>query len=764
MLRLVHQGGGQGMHRHEVPRTGPEDNDLPGDGAPLTKERHQVRAFAQAPSAEPTTRGNGSTFSLGVLAAMLVCAAAFLGIGAPAASAAPEAGPGWSLRASFTAPFVSFEAARDPIAIGGTGNIFLANQDNPNVKVLAPDATAGGVPLTEVPILGYDSVRNVAVDPTDDTLYADSVSFFGRPAVITRYTSDGGEVPKYTQDAGFEIPRGEGMAVDPTTSDLLVADAGAEAVLRYDTSGTLLATIATPIVPAWIATRPDGSFYIASEAGPDIVHLAGNGTVLGTITGAGALQGLTWDTSRELLVVSVGDKFKNYSAAGTLLSESPAQTGSGTGLAFDSANELLYQDSLFTAYAYYPAVYPAVETPIVSGISNHSAHVSAEVDPGAGPPTPIESKGTFEYSGDGGATWKSTPSQDLSGPTTLEADITGLFANFDYLVRVRVSNSLMSNVSAATPFSTPEIAPEVATGKATDVSETSAVLNGTVNPSGLQTTYYFEYGLTSAYGSRVPAGIDAVAGNGFQSRRFSRTITGLEPGTTYHFRIVAESELGVSEGADQTFTTIPVAGTPQRAYEQVTPEDKKGIAIESGFGFFAKADGEAMAYLTKGGTSGSPLNARAITFRGADDWHPGPDLDPPLDVNSTGIITQATLGLSPDFTKAFVASNEELTPDAAGGEAANLYIFDIATREYTLVGSTPDFFAALNFYTGYGNGGQFIASAPDMSWLVFYSQMPLIEGAPFNALYKWSESEGLEIVSILPGPSETPAGVLEQDD
>lgn len=723
-----------------------------------------MRSFAQAPSAESTRRGNGGTFSFGLFATMLVCAAAFLGIGAPAASAAPVAGPGWSLRASFTAPFVSFEAARNPIATGGTGNIFLADQNAPSVKVLSPDPTAGGVPLTEVPILGYDAVRNVAVDPADDTLYADSVTFFGRPGVITRYTSDGQATPTYTQDVGFEIPRGEGMAVDTTTHDLLVADAGAEAVLRYDTSGTLLDSIATPIAPAWIATRPDGTFYVASEAGPDIVHLAGDGTVLETIAGAGALQGLTWDTTREILVASVGDKFKNYSSAGALLSEPPAQTSEGTGLAFDSANELLYQDSLFTAYAYYPAVYPGVEAPVVSDISNHGAHLSADVDPGSGPPTPIESKGTFEYSGDGGATWKKTPSQDLSGPTTLEADLTDLFANFDYLVRVRVSNSLMSNVSAATPFSTPVIAPEVLTAKATDVSETSAVLNATVNPSGLQTTYHFEYGLTDAYGSRVPAGIEAVAGNGYLPRAFSRTITGLEPGTTYHFRIVAENSEGISEGDDETFTTIPTAGTPHRAYEQVTPADKKGIAIESGFGFFAKADGEAMAYLTKGGGAGAPLNARSLTFRGADDWEPGPDLDPPVDVlPPPGILTQGTLGLSADFTKAFVPSNKKLTPDAADNPAANLYLYDVASGEYTLVGSTPPLSFALNTYTGFGVGGNLIAGAPDFSWIVFYSGLPLIENAPYNALYRWSETDGLEIVSILPGPSETPATVFEQD-
>ena len=94
--------------------------------------------------------------------------------------------------------------------------------------------------------------------------------------------------------------------------------------------------------------------------------------------------------------------------------------------------------------------------------------------------------------------------------------------------------------------------PSAATGAATKVSNTTAVLNGTIHPNGHATQYDFIYGPTTAYGATslvrtVPAGTKAVA--------VSRTITGLTPGTTYHYRISADSSGGVVGGADRSFTT-----------------------------------------------------------------------------------------------------------------------------------------------------------------------------------------------------------------
>lgn len=94
-------------------------------------------------------------------------------------------------------------------------------------------------------------------------------------------------------------------------------------------------------------------------------------------------------------------------------------------------------------------------------------------------------------------------------------------------------------------------APSAVTGPASRVGQTSAILNGTVDPKGLPTDYYFQYGTTGTYGLQTsPAGAGSGSGNvGVHS-----TLTGLTKGTTYHYRLVAQNPSGTTEGADQTFT------------------------------------------------------------------------------------------------------------------------------------------------------------------------------------------------------------------
>jgi hypothetical protein len=95
--------------------------------------------------------------------------------------------------------------------------------------------------------------------------------------------------------------------------------------------------------------------------------------------------------------------------------------------------------------------------------------------------------------------------------------------------------------------------PVVTTMAASGLQISNAVLNASINPGGAATSYYFQYGLTVAYGSfsstnAIAAGGSLVATN--------LNITGLLPGTTYHYRAVATNSTGVGNGADLTFTTV----------------------------------------------------------------------------------------------------------------------------------------------------------------------------------------------------------------
>src|SRR5204862_1901067 len=91
----------------------------------------------------------------------------------------------------------------------------------------------------------------------------------------------------------------------------------------------------------------------------------------------------------------------------------------------------------------------------------------------------------------------------------------------------------------------PPLAPTVATGAASSVTQTSATLNATVNPNGSEVVECeFEYGPTTSYGSTAPC--SPAPGSGTSAVAVSAALSGLSTATTYHFRIVAGNEGGTS--------------------------------------------------------------------------------------------------------------------------------------------------------------------------------------------------------------------------
>jgi hypothetical protein len=107
--------------------------------------------------------------------------------------------------------------------------------------------------------------------------------------------------------------------------------------------------------------------------------------------------------------------------------------------------------------------------------------------------------------------------------------------------------------------------PAVTTSPAARVTPQSATLLGKVTPNGAQTTYLFQYGTTTLYGSATTA---AAAGNGTAAFPAVADLTGLAPATTYHFRLVAHNRNGTVSGADRVFKTkaeplgLSLAATP----------------------------------------------------------------------------------------------------------------------------------------------------------------------------------------------------------
>ncbi len=113
----------------------------------------------------------------------------------------------------------------------------------------------------------------------------------------------------------------------------------------------------------------------------------------------------------------------------------------------------------------------------------------------------------------------------------------------------------MAGLAAAPGAGAATGAPTVTTGGARAVSFGSATLTGSVNPRGANTSYYFQYGPTRAYGGQS-AIADAGAGTGTVGVRVA--IAGLQPLTVYHYRLVAVNVHGASIGSDRTLLTTKV--------------------------------------------------------------------------------------------------------------------------------------------------------------------------------------------------------------
>jgi hypothetical protein len=101
------------------------------------------------------------------------------------------------------------------------------------------------------------------------------------------------------------------------------------------------------------------------------------------------------------------------------------------------------------------------------------------------------------------------------------------------------------------------LSPYARSGFAEVMSSSEAVLVGFVNARGSPTTARFQIGKTKSYGRWFPPGQPEHMYGGYHPSEVEQAVDGLNPATTYHFRLVATSEGGVTYGKDETFRTPP---------------------------------------------------------------------------------------------------------------------------------------------------------------------------------------------------------------
>lgn len=199
---------------------------------------------------------------------------------------------------------------------------------------------------------------------------------------------------------------------------------------------------------------------------------------------------------------------------------------------------------------------PTVSTGAATAITSNSATLNGTVNPNG-----CETFYAFEYgrSSEGypneveGKAGSGTSPKSVSTSSPL-----GLQPSTSYHFRLTAWNSGGEITGGSSSFTTTAAcpAPTVTTNAATSIMDTSAVLSGSVNPNGCQTTYKIEWGPSSSP-STYPNKISGSAGSGTGNVPVSHTASELQPNTGYHFRVSGTNSNGLTTfGPDKPFTTV----------------------------------------------------------------------------------------------------------------------------------------------------------------------------------------------------------------
>jgi hypothetical protein len=439
--------------------------------------------------------------------------------------------------------------AIDPSAFQTLGTVAVDSAVSGGVYVTAVNPSTGAPSVAKYTLAGtflyaLDASSSgtsisggsaMAVDSSDGTVYVTATDSLGLP-VIDSFDDSGTFITSFdgsngSSDGRFACP--SGLAVDAAHRVYVLDGVGCLSLGRvdqYSSAGVFEARVddGSRGGPQAVATDPASSEVYVAEAGPSglqVTHFtAGGATPVQTfnIANVGALSGL-----------AVGPDGAVYAA--------------------DSTNAVVDR---FTAFEG-----PTVTTAAASDVATTSATLNGTVDPGG-----LAASYRFEYGLDTsyGHSTAVTGAGSGTGAVPTPYPVTGLNPNTTYHFRIIGFNSSGSIVGEDQTITT-VAAPPALDGSpafASAITSTSARIHATVNPNHSPTTYHIDYGTTTAYGSVAPAppNVDGDAGSTSIDTPVAAAVTGLAPGTLYHFRITADNGVGGSQhGVDGMFFTAPAA-------------------------------------------------------------------------------------------------------------------------------------------------------------------------------------------------------------
>ena len=435
---------------------------------------------------------------------------------------------------------------------------------------------------------------------------------------------------------------------------------------------------------------------------------------------------------------------------------------------------------------------PDVVTTKPVNATQSSATLNGTVEPGGVPTTHCFFEWGTTTSYGNGAKCEQGEVLAGSGKDQVSAKIVGLTSGATYHYRLVASNANDVNGSIDQPSFGQDLTfgpPVIERASVLEASATETVLQAQLDPNDLATRVRIEYGTEAGAYTRSMPEVNVDAAGAGQTATFE--LTGLEPGVTYHYRVVAENVLGegaeAAIGPDQTFATQPVGSfslLDGRAWELVSPPNKHGASIESigEVGVVqAAAGGEAVSYLANAPTEATAAGndnaqVQVLSTRSGGGWSsvdiatpherasghdagPGPEykfFSPDLSL----AIVEPNGGFVPSVSSEASEKSPYLRTDFPAGDPAS---FCTSSCYRPLVSGKPGFenvpsgteFGEENnhCYVGIFCGPKFLGASPDASHIVLASAgASLTEGAPQGSLYEWSAGH-LRLISIFPGVS-----------
>ena len=499
--------------------------------------------------------------------------------------------------------FDNLEPQGNTITVGPEGLVYVGDQGR--VQRFEADGAPVGAPLSAAGLSSTGPVENVAVDGTGDVFVS-----VGGVTGVHEYSSSGALQSCVIDGAAEYI---KGVAFD-TFGRIAVSSfvSGTPHVALYQTQGKCGETVGGEITPpsGTVEGLPSGLAFSLSPAEEDQLYIANSGAqrvesytpvrfpevrtcATGAIMFTTAL--LCGEVNANTLVTR---GFFKYGTGEERVLETPtAFSGAGgtfepmmfevTGLTPNESYsdeawvEAENQGKLTTAGNPPPVSFrtkaPPPEVPgapTASFITAQSAVLGASVNP-----EHAMTSYHFEYaqceseSEAFAACSEPRSAVDLSsgvyGVVGVTQEISGLTPSTVYAYRLVADNSFEiegrqeggrtvgADEGHLTTTALP--VPSASTGGVGAVTATSAIVTGTVNPDGPAATYVFELGVYVGAGTQYGIVSSGPVGASLQPEEEQLALSGLQPGTTYAYRITIESGYGQSIGATATFTT---AGLP----------------------------------------------------------------------------------------------------------------------------------------------------------------------------------------------------------